>query len=309
MTSYSLVTVTFNPAIDKSTVVPSLIPEKKLVCSPPLLEPGGGGINVARAIKKLGGEALAVYPAGGYNGQLLERLLEGEGVASLPIPIKNDSRENLVVLDKGANLQYRFGMPGPELIEAEWAACLQAIEQVSSPRYIIASGSLSSGIPIDIFAQLAAIAKKKKALLVVDTSGGPLKAAIEKGVYMIKPNLGELAYLAGREELDFESVAGVARQLIDNGGCEIVVVSMGAGGAMLVSKDISRYVIAPPVRKKSTIGAGDSMVAGIILSQFRGEGLIESVKYGVACGTAATMNPGTALCRPEDADKIYQQIT
>ncbi|HSC39157.1 MAG TPA: PfkB family carbohydrate kinase, partial [Chitinophagaceae bacterium] len=234
MSSYSLVTITFNPAVDKSTAVASLIPEKKLVCSNPILEPGGGGINVARAVKKLGGEALAVFPAGGYNGRLLERLLEREGVASLAIPIKNDSRENLVVLDKGANLQYRFGMPGPEMTLAEWTACLQAIEDVSNPRYIVASGSLGNGVPSDIFAQLAVIAKKKNAKLVVDTSGEPLKAAVGEGVYMIKPNLGELACLAGREELDFESVTGVARQIIDNGGCEMVVVSMGAGGAMLV---------------------------------------------------------------------------
>jgi len=303
------VTVTFNPAVDKSTTVSSLIPEKKLVCSNPILEPGGGGINVARAVKKLGGEALAVFPAGGYNGRLLERLLEREGVASLAIPIKNDSRENLVVLDKGANLQYRFGMPGPEMTLAEWTACLQAIEDVSNPRYIVASGSHGNGVPNDIFAQLAVIAKKKNAKLVVDTSGEPLKAAIGEGVYMIKPNLGELAYLAGKEELDFESLTGVARQIIDNGGCEMVVVSMGAGGAMLVAKDIARYITAPPVKKKSTIGAGDSMVAGIILSLFRGEDIIESVKYGVACGTAATMNPGTALCQPEDAARMYRIIT
>ena len=304
----SLVTVTFNPAVDKSTAVAAMIPEKKLVCSPPVLEPGGGGINVARAIKKLGGEALAIYPAGGYNGQLLQCLLEKEGVASIPIPVKHDTRENLVVLDSGANLQYRFGMPGAEMEPAEWRQCLQAIEQVNNPGYIIASGSLTAGVPKDIFAQMAVIAKQKNARLIIDTSGEALKAALQEGVYLIKPNIGELAILAGREELDFEAVPLVAKELISQGQCQVLIVSMGSGGAMLITKDITQYIAAPPVRKRSTIGAGDSMVGGIVLSLSKGKSLIESVKYGVACGTAATINPGTALCRLEDVEKLYNMI-
>ena len=304
----SLVTVTFNPAVDKSTAVASMIPEKKLLCSNPVLEPGGGGINVARAIKKLGGEALAIYPAGGYNGQLLQRLLEKEGVASMPIPVKHDTRENLVVLDSGANLQYRFGMPGPEMEPNEWQQCLRAIEQVNNPGYIVASGSLTTGVPKDIFAQMAVIAKRKNARLVVDTSGEALKAALQEGIYMIKPNMGELAVLAGREELDFEALPLVAKELIGQGRCQVIVVSMGPGGAMLITKDITQYIAAPPVRRKSTIGAGDSMVGGIVLSLSKGKGLIESVKYGVACGSAATINPGTALCRLEEVEKLYNMI-
>ena len=201
MTNYAAVTITFNPAVDKSTSVPMLVPEKKLACTKPLLEPGGGGINVARAIHKLGGDALAVFPAGGYNGGLLKRLLDKEGVASLPLPVINDSRENLVVLDSAANLQYRFGMPGPELSPAEWQQCLRALEQAANPAFFVASGSLSPGMPVDMFARVAAIAKKKNVPLVADTSGEVLAAALEEGVYLIKPNVGELAALAGKEEL------------------------------------------------------------------------------------------------------------
>lgn len=306
MSNYAAVTITFNPAVDKSTSVPLLVPDKKLVCTPPLLEPGGGGINVARAITKLGGAALALFPAGGYNGVLLKHLLDVEGVASQPLPIAGDSRENLVVLDSAASLQYRFGMPGPRLSEVEIRQCLLVLEQTGDPNFLVASGSLSPGMPVDMFARVASIAKKKNIPLVLDSSGEALAAALEEGVYLIKPNVGELAALAGRDELGFDSIVDVARELIGKKRCEVVVVSMGRGGAMLVTGGLVRYVLAPPVKKLSTIGAGDSMVAGIVLALSRGRGIAQAVRYGVACGTAATLHPGTGLCSREDAERLYK---
>jgi 6-phosphofructokinase 2 len=304
----SIVTVTINPTIDKTTSVSAMVPEKKLKCSPPLFEPGGGGINVARAIKKLGGDAKAVYLAGGYNGDLLKKLLTQEGINSLPVEIQNDSRENMIVLDMATNQQYRFGMPGPEITEKEWQQCLQTIEQIKNIDFLIASGSLSPGVPVNIFAQIADIARKKNAKLVVDTSGEALKLAVKEGVYLLKPNLGELASLAGKEELAPESVVETAKQIIGEGYCEVIIVSMGVAGAILITENIVQQITAPPVKRKSTVGAGDSMVAGIVLSLSRGINLLESVKYGVACGTASTMNPGTELCRIEDVEKLYKVI-
>ncbi|MDP4285193.1 MAG: 1-phosphofructokinase family hexose kinase [Bacteroidota bacterium] len=304
----SIVTVTINPTIDKTTSVSAMVPEKKLKCSPPLFEPGGGGINVARAIKKLGGDAKAVYLAGGYNGDLLKKLLTQEGINSLPVEIQKDSRENMIVLDMATNQQYRFGMPGPEITEKEWQHCLQTIEQIKHIDFLIASGSLSPGVPVNIFAQIADIARKKNAKLVVDTSGEALKLAVKEGVYLLKPNLGELASLAGKEELAPESVVETAKQIIGEGYCEVIIVSMGVAGAILITENIVQQLTAPPVKRKSTVGAGDSMVAGIVLSLSRGINLLESVKYGVACGTASTMNPGTELCRIEDVEKLYKVI-
>jgi 6-phosphofructokinase 2 len=304
----SIITITFSPCIDKSTSVASLVPEKKLRCKPPKLEPGGGGINVARAIKKLGGEATAIFPSGGYTGNYFNHLLVEEGVPSVIIETANETRENIIILDESSNNQYRFGMPGTALSEKEWKQFLEKAAQINDAEFIVASGSLPPGVPLDIYAQLAKIAKRIKAKFVVDTSGEALKQAADEGVYLLKPNLGELSSLAGKKELQPGEVRDIATEIINKGKCEVMVVSMGASGAMLVTKDLNEMIATPPAIKKSTVGAGDSMVAGIIFYLSRGKCLPEAVRYGVACGTAATMNPGTELCRKEDADRLYAVI-
>lgn len=302
-----IITITFNPCIDKSTSVIALKPEKKLRCSAPVFEPGGGGINVARAIKKIGGEAIAIYPSGGYSGKFLNLLLEQEGLSLLTVETNQQTRENMIVLDKATNQQYRFDMPGPKLVEKEWQECLQMAEKNDS-KFIIASGSLPPGVPADIFARISRIAKKRNRKLVVDSTEEALKPALEEGVYMIKPNIGELTTLAGKEELQSDEIEPAARDLINRGRCEIVVVSLGALGAMLVSRKQVFKIPAPAVKIKSTVGAGDSMVAGILFSISKQRDLYEAIQYGVACGTAATLNNGTGLCRKEDVERLFEQI-
>jgi 6-phosphofructokinase 2 len=300
----SIVTITFSPSIDKSSSVPKLVPDKKLKCAAPHLEPGGGGINVARAIKNLGGHATAVFPSGGFTGKYFNQLMKAEGVTSIIIETQNETRENFVIVDESTNQQYRLGMPGTELKETEWKALLKAIEEMDKIDFLVASGSLPPGVPMDIYAQLAEVAKKKNAKYIVDASGVPLKLAIEAGVFLIKPNLGELSALAGFEYLKPDQISEIASNLVERGNCNVVVASMGADGAMLVTKDVIEQFNAPLVERKSTVGAGDSMVAGIVFSLANGKNLSEAVQYGVACGTAATMNPGTSLCHKEDADRL-----
>jgi 6-phosphofructokinase 2 len=301
----SIITITFSPCIDKSTTVPSLIPENKLKCTTPKLEPGGGGINVARAIKKLGGEVVAIFPSGGYTGKYFNHLMEQEKVSSIIIETANETRENIIVLDESTNNQYRFGMPGTPLTESEWKQCLKAVEEVSNAKYIIASGSLPPGVPADIYAQLAKVAKKVNAKFTVDASGEALNQATDEGVYLLKPNLGELSSLAGKKELHPGEVEDIAASIIKKGKCEAMVVSMGAAGAMLATNSMAEIIKPAPAIRKSTVGAGDSMVAGIIFFLSQGKNLSDAVRYGVACGTAATMNPGTALCKKKDADRLY----
>ena len=302
-----IITITFNPCIDKSTFISNLKPEKKLRCAAPVFEPGGGGINVARAIKKIGGEAIAIYPSGGYSGKFLNLLLEEENLSALTIETKHQTRENMIVLDKATNLQYRFDMPGPQLFENEWQQCLQMIEENDS-KFIVASGSLPPGVPLDIYARISKIAKRKNRKLIVDSTEDALQPALEEGVYMIKPNIGELSRLAGKEELQSDEIEPAANDLINKGKCEIVVVSLGASGAMLVSKEQVFKIPAPAVKIKSTVGAGDSMVAGIIFFIAKEKSLYEALQYGVACGTAATLNNGTGLCRKEDVERLFEQI-
>jgi 6-phosphofructokinase 2 len=303
-----IITITFNPCIDKSTTITALVPEKKLQCSAPVYEPGGGGLNVARAIKKLGGDALAIYPAGGHAGAFLRKLVEAENIPAHVVPIHNNTRENLIVVDQSTNQQYRFGMPGPEMDEQEWQACMTALEQQTAVQYIIASGSLPPGVPIGIYARMAELAHRIGARLIVDTSGEALLQAAQAGVFLLKPNLAELSALAGKPEISAERVDSVALEVINSGKCEALLVSLGATGAMLITKEETVQVLAPVVKRKSTVGAGDSMVAGLVLSLFRGKSLREAVPYGVACGTAATMNPGTELCNLRDVEMLTRLI-
>jgi 6-phosphofructokinase 2 len=304
----AIITITFSPCIDKSTSVPALIPEKKLICTSPRLEPGGGGINIARAIKKLGGDATAIFPSGGYTGKYFNHLLEKEKIDTVIIETGNETRENIIVVDEANNNQYRFGMPGTGLTEIEWKKCLQAVEAIKDAEFIIASGSLPPGVPVNIYAALAKIAKSKKAKFIVDTSGEALKYAAEEGVYLLKPNLGELSYLAGKKEIQTDEVKNIAKDIIANGKCEVMVVSMGAAGAMLITDEIAEIFTPPAVLRKSTVGAGDSMVAGIVFYLSQGKSLLQAVQYGVACGTAATLNAGTELCKKEDADRLFALV-
>ena len=304
----SIITITFNPSIDKSTTVPQLLPEKKLNCTAPVFEPGGGGINVARALKKLGADATAVFLAGGYTGDFFTKLLGKEQITSSVIDIVGHTRENVIIRDTSTNLQYRFGMPGPEIEVAEYEKLLAVIEKLTGVDFIVASGSLPQGIPVDIFARIAAIAKRINAKCIVDTNGEALQLAVEAGVYLIKPNLGELSALAGLGELPPGMIAEAARLVIAKGKCDYVVVSMGAAGAMLVTNEMAKQITAPDVIRQSTVGAGDSMVAGIVYGLSAGNNILQAAQFGVACGTAATMNPGTELCRAEDANRLYAMI-
>jgi 6-phosphofructokinase 2 len=303
----SILTITFNPCIDKSTTVDAIAPEKKIKCSTPTFEPGGGGINVARAIRQLGGKSTAIYPAGGYSGIFLQALLEKEGIESLVVKTGRHTRENLIVLDLSINQQYRFGMPGQELTQTEWQQCLNLIKETDTD-FIVASGSLPPGVPTDIFARIAQIAKLKNSKLIVDTTGEALNLVLDADVFMIKPNLGELCKLVGKVELGLTEMESVALDLIRKKHCTAITVSLGAAGAMMITEKEVYKVSAPVVKRKSTVGAGDSMVAGIVYSLSNNKSLRESLYYGVACGTAATLNPGTQLCKLEDVNKLYKEL-
>jgi len=302
----SVITITFNPCIDKSIEVPALIPEKKLSCILPRMEPGGGGINVARAITRLGGNAIAIYPAGGYHGRLLTSLLKEENVSVRPVETGKETRENWIVAEKSTHRQFRFGMSGPSLTEIEWHECLGELKRAGEAEFVVVSGSLPEGFPEDLMERIDTLCREKKARLVVDSSGPGLLKALEHGVYLIKPSLNELGSLIVALNLNSNSPTDAARDIVDRGYAEVVVVSMGPGGAVVVSPDLVREITPPSVRNLSTVGAGDCMVAGIVLGLTRKLSLEEAVKFGVASGSAATMNPGTALCKPEDVDILYR---
>jgi 6-phosphofructokinase 2 len=307
MKIFDIVTLTINPSLDKSTQFTGLVAEQKIRCGTPRYDAGGGGINVSKAISRLGGESLCVFTSGGSPGIKLEELVQKEGITIKIIPTQNWTRENLVALDTNTNAQYRFCFPGTPISDVEKGNILQTIQELKT-KYLVVSGSLNEGLPTDFYQQIADFAKISGTKLIVDTSGEALKKVLEKGVYLAKPNVGELAKLIGVERLEMDEVAPAALKLIEKGSAEIVVVSLGAQGAVLVTAAQTEFVPAPNVVKKSTVGAGDSMVGAMVWALSQNKPLKEVVQWGVACGSAATMNEGTQLFKLGDAKRLFEEL-
>jgi len=300
-------TLTLNPALDVATSIGSVAPEIKLRCAAPGFHPGGGGINVSRAIRFLGGESSAVYAAGGHIGAMLTRLLDEEGIDNRPVSSAGITRENLVVYEESTGLQYRFTMPGPALQADEWIACLETLFDLE-PAFIVASGSLPRGVPAAIYGEITRYARERGIRVILDTAGDALNSAIGKGVYLLKPNLRELERFAGASLSGEKQIRAAGKRLIAEGLAEVIVVSMGAAGAFLITSADYVHLRAPIVPIASKVGAGDSMVAGIVLGLARGFELINAARLGVAAGSAAVMTAGTLLCRGEDAWRLYEEV-
>ncbi len=302
-----ITTLAMNPTIDKNVSIDRVVPEHKLRCSKPSLDPGGG-VNVARAIRKLGGKATLFYTAGGIYGTLRERLLEEEGLDHLPLRVEEQTRESFTVDESSSGQQYRFSTPGPELTAEEWHECLKRVTSAAKPGYLVVSGSIPPGVPDDFYARLARLAKERDAKLFLDASGIPFRLGVGEGVFLIKPNLREFRRLCGDELEDEAGLVAAAERLIAAGDSEIVVVSLAASGALMVWRGGHERLRAPTVSIHSKVGAGDSMVAGIVKAMADGAAPVAAVRYGVAAGAAAVMTPGTQLCRLEDTRNLYNQI-
>jgi len=302
-----ILTVTLNPCIDKSSRVEKMKPESKLRCAEVVNEPGGGGINVSKALKKLETSSVALFPAGGHNGDMLCSLLKKEGILFHAVDTKVETRENWIVLETSTNSQYRFTFPGREVLEETVKTMVDQIRSFA-PSFVVASGSLPPGLPDYFYGLIVKNAAAVGARCIVDTSGPALQALKGKHAFLIKPNIGELCKMLNVEWLDKDEVPDAAQQAIRDGFAEIMVVSMGHLGAWLISEDKRYFVEAPPVEKKSTVGAGDSMVAGITNSLQKGKTLKEAIQFGVACGSAATMNDGTQLFNKSDAERLFAHI-
>lgn len=303
-----IVTLTLNPTIDKSSSIDTVAPEIKMRCDEPTFDPGGGGINVSRAIKTLGGTTHAVYLSGGFSGQMLTSLLEADGIDQHPIAIDGLTRENLTIYERSSTQQYRFGMPGPTVSYEEARTALDAALALK-PDYLVASGSLPPGVNHDFYADVARQAAAAGAKTIVDTSGKALDAAVRAGVYLFKPNLGELEVFSNTKIESHDHLRDIARQLIGDGMTEVVVVSMGAAGAAYVTANDFKLIRAPLVPIQSKVGAGDSMVGGMVLALARGDSPLDAARYGVAAGTAAVMTTGTQLCHRDDVERLFGEVS
>lgn len=304
-----IVTLTINPAIDIFVNVARVEPTRKLRCSAPKRDPGGGGINVARVAHRLGRSVAAIYPTGGAIGKLLHRLVQREGIDSLVTPSHVETRENFTAYEKSTGEQYRFVLPGSALHRAEWEAVLDKLTTLpEKPLYVVASGSVPPGVPEDFFAQVARRAKALGAKIVIDTSGPALAAVLDEGVTLIKPNLVELIeFVAAPLDREAERIAA-CRALAADGRAEMVALTLGDDGALLVTADRAWRAQPMNIDVVSSVGAGDSFVGGMVAALAAGNELDQAFRVAVAAASAAVLSPGTELCHEEDVKRLLPQV-
>jgi 6-phosphofructokinase 2 len=302
-----IVTLTLNPAIDASCEAEKVRPIHKIRTSNERYEPGGGGINVAHVVRELGGQALAVYCAGGLTGRAFDDMVAAIGLARRVIPIEGMTRVSHTVYERSTGQEYRFVPEGPEIHEAEWQAVLAEIERLEAD-YLVTSGSLPPGVPVDFYARIARSVQARGGRFVLDAADAPLRRALEVGAYVIKPNLGELERLTGKDLAGPLEQEAAALQLVEDGCAEIVTVSLGAEGALLATAEGTLRLRTPELKPKSAVGAGDSFVGAMTLGLAQGRTPKDAFALALAAGTAAVLTMGTGLCRRPDVQRIYRQI-
>jgi len=305
----AILTLTMNPALDVFLETPRLRPNGKLRCATPTYLPGGGGINVSRAIRRLGGKSIAMFPAGGVVGKRLLELLARETIETNVVRIAEETRENVNVVEAETGLEYRFIVPGPRLGIDEWKQVLDLVRAMNPrPDYLVASGTLPPGVPVDFYGRLSTLCEQLGVRLIVDTSGEALRHTGGKGTFLMKPNVGELLAASTNGGLPESAVANAAQSLVSAGRCEVVVVSAGSGGAIIADCHGTRRIAAPVVPIGSRVGAGDSMVAGIAVALVNGSSVDEAVMFGVAAGSAAVMTHHHELCRLDDTMRLFDEL-
>ena len=242
----ALVTLTVNPAIDAACVADEVVPMRKVRTRDERYDPGGGGINVARMIRELGGEAVAFYLAGGITGQALEGLIERSGIAAVRVPIAGSPGSATRSYETSTGHEFRFTPEGPEVTQAEWHNCLEVLSIVDCD-YFVASGSLARGMPPDFYARVARLAKARGGRVVFDSSGTALHHALAEGVYLVKPSRRELEHLLGRKATTPADEEALAREVVDSGRAEVVALTLGGQGAVLATRDRRLRLPSPQV--------------------------------------------------------------
>ncbi|WP_232082302.1 1-phosphofructokinase family hexose kinase [Arthrobacter sp. SO5] len=309
MAMQPILTLTVNPALDISTSTGQVMSGHKLRCSTSRVDPGGGGVNVARVVQRLGGRALAVYTAGGPTGEAYRRLIEAERIPALVVPVAGSTREDFTVDETTTGKQFRFVLEGPELSEPEWRLCLALVaDSLPVGGYVVASGSLPPGVPEDFYAQVARLARLYGARCIVDTSGPALAEALAEGVFLVKPSRRELGLHVGTALTSEESQVEAAAALVADGSAEHVALTLGGEGAVLASKSGILRLAVPQVQVRSTVGAGDSFLAGFVLRLAQGRTLESSFRAAVAAGSATVMTPATELCRRDDVERLEADL-
>ncbi len=305
----NIATLTLNPTIDIAYEVAELAHTDKLRAPPQIVDPGGGGLNVARVFVLMGGNARCIYLSGGSTGIALDALLDLHQLVRERIAIAGETRISTVISEQSSGHEYRIVPAGPEVSEAECAACLRRIGEIDCD-YLVMSGSLPRGMPTDFYAQVAAVAHRRGIPTVLDTAGDALRAGVAGGnLELIKPNLKEFQQLVGKELTETDDICAAAEHIVAEGGARLVAVSMGERGGVLASATGAIALEAPNVDTKSAVGAGDSCLAAMVYGLASGMDDDAAFRLGIAAGAAALITPGTGLAQADDIERLYRQST
>ncbi|MFE2578907.1 1-phosphofructokinase family hexose kinase [Streptomyces sp. NPDC059378] len=307
----TVLTLTLNPAVDMCWDVGHLADIGKNRARVRSVTGGGGGINVARGVTRLGGRAVAVHTAGREVGRRLCRLLDEEGLDHIAVEIAGETREALVLLETESGRSHHIVPPGPHLDDHEGRRCLDVLgKAIGACRYVVASGSLPSGLPDDFYAAVARQVRAAGARLVLDTSGPALRHGIAEGVYLIRCNRTEAADLIGRDVTGFDDARAVNEQLLTTGAVEVAVTTIDDLGALCSTRHGHTELRAPPLPGQlvSDAGAGDSMVAALTTRLSAEDDPVSACALGVAVAAASVLTPGTEPFDREVAESLRRNI-
>jgi 6-phosphofructokinase 2 len=300
-------TVTLNPALDRAIFVERLFQDDTTRIVSENLYAAGKGIDVSRVIRELGGQSVAMGLVGGYDGLQLEGLLINAGVMTNFTRIGGETRTNIILKEEETGRQFVISATGPEIEASEIGQLYQHILEINDMTCLVLSGSLPRGVSPNLYGQLILAGRKNNSFVLLDTDGKALAESIEYQPTAIKPNRHELSRLVGRD-LDDETAIISACKEIHQKGVRFVLVSMGKDGLILSSEGQVTKAVAPPVEVESTVGAGDSSVAGFVTAFSQDKRIEECVRLACAAGTATAQTPGTELCHRDDVERILPLV-
>ncbi len=295
-----ILTITLNPTVDYATSAPGVEPGPKLRCTEPQIDPGGGGINVSRAIRNLGGQSVALIAIGGATGAHLLQLLALEGVATVAFQGPGETRQSVSVTDSVTGEQYRFVMPGPSWREDDMPRALNTVDQATGEgTLVVLSGSQPPGVAKEFPSILANHVAGREARIIVDTSGPALFDLVERPsgeIHTLRMNGEECEELAGHPHPLPADTASFAQDLVSRGVARNVIVARGADGSVLANAEGAWHAVGAEVPVVSKVGAGDSFVGAYTLALAREWSAADALRFGVAAASAAVTSEATRLC-------------
>ena len=306
-----IITVTLNPALDLSCETARVVPNEKLRCSFPSVDPGGGGINVSRALAFLGGESTCIVALGGASGDEVARRLLEEGLHPERLAIRHETRQSLSVSETVSGDQFRFVLPGATWSPQDCETARNGIAEVARPDdLLVISGSQPPGVPAAFFLDLDRALAPKGVRMVLDTSGAALAAAAsgDAPLDLLRMDGKEAEHAAGTDLPTMKDVADFAETLLARGAARGVAISKGAEGTVAVDATGRWHCRPPKVDVVSAVGAGDSFVAGLTLALARGDGLDAACASGVAAAAAAVTTPATRLCDRATYERFLTEV-